>query len=98
MDDLAEAAEIADLLLKQHDAFSGRASDTITALLARIATMTAALDALEAENARLRKALQFYATGVYSGYHDGTGYVFNLTETDDTCDQGEIARAALTDQ
>lgn len=36
-DVLAEAEEMADMLLKQHDAFSGRAADTIHTLLAIIA-------------------------------------------------------------
>ena len=54
MDDLAEAAEMAEALLKEHDAFSGRASDTITALLARIATMKKDLEIAQAVSDRDR--------------------------------------------
>lgn len=39
--DLAEAGEIAEQLLREADGFSVRASDTITALLARIAAQEA---------------------------------------------------------
>ena len=53
-----------------------------------------ALEALRAENERLRQALRYYADGYYVGDGDCNGYVMpqDLKGAGDT---GEIARAAL---
>ncbi len=56
--DLAEAGEIAEQLLREADGFSVRASDTITALLARLAAQEAQIKGLEKDRDEYRTEAQ----------------------------------------
>ncbi len=55
----------------------------------------AALEAKDAEIARLREALEFYAAGLYVGDWYGDGAVVGDVNGEKITDTGDIARAAL---
>jgi hypothetical protein len=55
------------------------------------------ISALEAEKARLREALKFYAKATYSANADQTGHAFGEYRSAQCWDCGDIARAALGD-
>lgn len=88
-DVLAEAEEMADMLLKQHDAFSGHAADTIRSLIALATAQAARIEGLEAERDRRTEMHEC----AMSERDDATLYA---DEQKARAEAAEIALAAIT--